>query len=88
MDLFVRKLEFQWVSGQNRGLKRNYTKTLGSNSQKQQPWTAGSILGKFRGVRVKIWVDLQILLHCHGVRVDYRKAEGLFNNCARPKVYA
>ena len=52
-DLFVRKLEFQGVSGQNRGLKRNYRVDPGSNVQKLQVWTAGSISRKLGGFCVK-----------------------------------
>ena len=39
---------------------------------------AGSILGKLRGVRVKIWADLQILLKRDGLRVDIKKDGGFF----------
>ena len=47
-----------------------------------------SILGKLRGVHVKIWADLQILLHCHGVRVDYKETQVLFCKIDRDKGYA
>ena len=53
-------------------------KVLGSDRQKGLIRTAGSILGKLKGVRVKIWPDLQILLHCPGVRVESKKEQGVF----------
>ena len=48
-DLFARKLEFQGVSGQNRGLKRNNQKDPKANEQKGPNWTVGSISKKLRG---------------------------------------
>ena len=56
--------------------------------QKWQAWMAGSILGKLRGVCVKVWADLQIFLHYHGVRVDYKETQGLFCKYDRAKGYA
>ena len=39
------------------------------------------------GVCVKIWADLQKLLHCHGVRVDFVEKRGLFSKKSRPNRY-
>ena len=50
MDLFVRKLEFQGVSGQNRGLKCKNLKVIRADVQNDLNWTAGSISEKLTGV--------------------------------------
>ena len=46
--------------------------------QKLKVWTAGVKSRKVRGVRVKTWVNLQLLLNYKGVRVDINKTGGLF----------
>ena len=48
---------------------------------------AGSILGKFRGFRVKFWAEKELFLNTAGLRVEYGKVEGLFNKMARAKGY-
>jgi len=48
--------------------------------QKQQPRMAGSNSKEFRGLGAKFWTKLHILLNRGGLRVEYRKAEGLFSN--------
>ena len=45
-------------------------------------WTAGSISRKLRGVRAKIWAELEIVLNYKGVRVDFGKGQGLFSKTA------
>ena len=49
---------------------------------KGQGWTAGSISRKPKGVRAKIWADLELILNYKGVRVDYAKGQGLFSKTA------
>ena len=51
-------------------------------------WTAGFILKKLRGVRVKIWADQKICLHRQGLRVNSSKTQGFFSKVARPNRYA
>ena len=55
--------------------------------QKLQLWTAGSISKEPRGLNVKNWAELQLLLNCSGLRVNSRKVQGLFRKTARPKRY-
>ena len=62
-------------------------KVLGADVQKDHNWMAGSILKKLRGVRVRFWAELQILLNGTGLRVDFEKTQGLFNKCDRPNQY-
>ena len=62
-------------------------KFLGADVQKDLNWMAGSISRKLRGVRVKFWTDLELILKPHGPRVDTRITQGLFRNIARRKGY-
>ena len=50
--------------------------------QKLQLWTAGSISKELRGLNVKNWAELQLLLNCSGPRVDFKEAGGLFSKTA------
>ena len=78
-DLFARKLEFQGVSGQNRGLKRKIWKGPRAGVQKDLIRTAGSISRKLGGVCAKIWADLELILKALGPRVKSTKVQGLFS---------
>ena len=47
----------------------------------------GSISKEFKGLNVKNWAELQLLLNCSGPRVDYPKGQGLFSKFSRPNRY-
>ena len=53
--------------------------------QNQRVWTAGSKLGKSKGLNIKNWAFLELFLKAHGLRVDFGKGQGLFNKIARAK---
>ena len=55
--------------------------------QNQQPWTAGLISGKLRGVCAKFWARLQIFFKSGGLRVESTKVQGLFSKRYRPNRY-
>ena len=42
----------------NINIHANNSIDIGSNSQNYKGWTAGSITGKFRGVRARFWAEL------------------------------
>ena len=44
---------------------------------------AGSIFKKLRGLLVKFWAKLQIVLHYYGLWVESTKVQGLFNKIDR-----
>ena len=48
---------------------------------------AGSKTGKLRGLNTKNRADLELLLNWRGLRVNFRKVQGLFSKTARPKGY-
>jgi hypothetical protein len=56
--------------------------------QKHRGWTAGSIFKKVRGLYIKNWAYLELLLNYSGPQVDSQKVQGLFNKVARVKGYA
>ena len=56
--------------------------------QNQRAWTAGLISRKVRGLRAKLWTKKEIFLNRLGLRVEYRKLQGLFNKNGSPKGYA
>ena len=47
--------------------------------QKVKGWTAGSNSKELRGLGVKVWTKLQLLLTIGGLRVDFKEKEGLFS---------
>ena len=49
---------------------------------------AGSILGKFKGVHIKIWTKLEIVLLSPGLRVDIKEGGGLLCKKSGPNRYA
>ena len=55
--------------------------------QKDLGWTAGSILEKHMDLSDKNRAWIELLLHCHGLRVHFRKTRGLFSKTARPNRY-
>ena len=55
--------------------------------QKDLNWMAGSISRKLRGVRAKIWADLELILNWLGRRVDFKETEGFFSKITRAKGY-
>ena len=55
--------------------------------QKDRDWTAGSKIGKLRGLNAKNRADLELFLNCSGSRVNSRKVQGLFNKKGRLKRY-
>ena len=61
-------------------------KVPGADMQKDPNRTAGSILNKLRGPNIKTRALIEILLNTSGVRVDFRKTQGVFNKSARRTV--
>ena len=55
--------------------------------QNRWVWTAGSKLGKSRGLNIKNWAFLKLLLNVDRLRVDFKGMEGLFSKMARAKGY-
>ena len=85
--LTARKTELQGVLGKNQGFMCKNQKVLRADVQKDLNWTAGSILKKLRGVHVRFWAELQILLNGTGLRVDSQELQGLFSKSGRPNWY-
>ena len=55
--------------------------------QKDRGWMAVPIFKKVRGLNVKNRADLELLLNCRGLRVDFKEIRGLFSKKASELVF-
>ena len=74
-------------SAKTEGLNVIKLKLWGLTRKNVKGWMAGSNSKELRGLGVKVWTKLQLLLTIGGLRVDFKEKEGLFSKRARPNQY-